>query len=279
MSRPIASVVVPAHDEAEGIEATLETLLASARAGEFEVVVVCNGCTDDTAERAARVPGVRVEEISPASKVAALRRGDHVATVFPRLYLDADVMLTTEGARALVRALQDPHAHVAGLQARLVTDGSSRVVRWYVDFRQRLPVFHQGIIGAGVYALDEDARARLAQWPDVLADDQLVLRLFDLPEQVLVDDHHTVVEAPPDLRTLVRRQLRVRRGNRQLTAGTAEMAPLTAPRAGVPTAIRGVMARPRAWPGLVTWLAVNATVRVLARLPTAHDWSLTRAVP
>ena len=46
------SVVIPAHDEEAVIERCLGTLLADARAGEVEVVVVCNGCTDDTAARA-----------------------------------------------------------------------------------------------------------------------------------------------------------------------------------------------------------------------------------
>lgn len=273
MTHARASVVVPAHDEAAGIQTTLTSLLASAAAGEFEVVVVCNGCTDDTADRAAQVPGVRVEQIGAASKVAALGRGDEIATVFPRVYLDADVELTTAGLRALVRALEAPDVRVAGLRGKVRTGASTRAVRWYFDFRQRLPVFHQGIIGAGVYALDEDARARFEAWPAVLGDDQYVLRLFGRHERVLVDDHHTVVHAPPDLRTLLRRQLRVRRGNRELTVGAPQVVPMAAPRAGVGVAVRSVAASPRAWPGLLVWVSVNTLVRVLERFPSAHDWS------
>lgn len=279
MRRARASVVIPAHDEAAVIQATLEALLASAGTGEFEVVVVCNGCTDDTAGRAARVPGVRVVQIGTASKVAALAHGDEIATVFPRVYLDADVELTTAGLRALVQALEVPSARAAGLRGKVRTGGSTRAVRWYVDFRRRLPVFHQGIIGAGVYALDEHGRARFEAWPDVLGDDQYVFRLFGPQERVLVDGHHTVVHAPPDLRTLVRRQLRVRRGNRQLTAGGPQLASMSAPRAGIGVAVRSVASSPRAWAGLVVWVAVHILVRVLERLPTAHDWSVGGAVP
>ena len=62
--------------------------------GELDVVVVCNGCTDQTAELA-RSCGyqVRVVELASASKPAALRIGDAAALAFPRLYLDADVIL------------------------------------------------------------------------------------------------------------------------------------------------------------------------------------------
>lgn len=279
MTRAIASVVVPAHDEADTIETTLDTLLASAGPGEFEVVVVCNGCTDDTARRAARVPGVRVEQIDRPSKVAALGHGDDVATVFPRVYLDADVQLTTDGLRALVQAMHAPGVRAAGLRATVDAGTATAPVRWYFDFRQRLPVFQQGIIGAGVYALDQQARARFVAWPTVLGDDQYVFRVFGPHERVLVDGHRTTIHPPQDLRTLVRRQLRVRRGNRQLTRGSRQVEAIAAPRAGIGAAVRSAVTSPRGWPGLLTWVAVNALVRVLERTPSAHDWAVGRAVP
>lgn len=271
-----ASVVIPAHDEEAGIAATLHALLASAEDGEFEVVVVCNGCRDGTAAAARAVPGVRVEEIPQASKIAALRHGDATARTFPRIYLDADVVLPTEGARELAACLGPGGAAVAGVGHRMDTTTSTPPVRWYFDFRQRLPVFRQGIIGAGVYALSREGRARFGAWPDVLGDDQFVLRLFSPAERAHVTDHRTTVIAPADLRTLVRRQLRVRRGNRQLTSADVGLADAAAPRAGLRAALRAVAGRPAAWPGAVTWLVVNAWVRVLERLPSSGDWAATR---
>ena len=44
--------MIPAYNEGEVIERCLKALLADAREGEFEIVVVCNGCKDDTAARA-----------------------------------------------------------------------------------------------------------------------------------------------------------------------------------------------------------------------------------
>lgn len=279
MTIPRASVVVPAHDEADSIEATLRSLLQSARPGEFEVVVVCNGCTDDTAAVAARVVGVAVHEIPEASKVAALRHGDAVATAHPRVYLDADVQVTTDALRAVVGAFADPGVRVAGLRGRLDVRGASRAVRWYFDFRERLPVFRGGVIGAGIYALDERARRRLGSWPEVLGDDQYVLRSFSAAERVVVEGHRTVVGVPADLRALVRRQLRVRRGNRQLTAGGGSHSPLAPPRTGVAAALLSVVGHPSAWPGLVTWVLVNSVVRVLDRLPVSGDWGRPGTAP
>lgn len=271
-----ASVVIPAHDEERHIAATLRTLLESAEEGEFEVVVVCNGCRDETAAMARSVAGVRVEEIPVASKAAALRHGDETATTFPRLYVDADVTLPTDAARALTTAVGRGDAAVSGVGHDMDTTASTRLVRWYFDFRQRLPVFQHGIIGAGVYALSARGRARFDAWPDVIGDDQFVLRLFAPHERAFVPDHRTTVSAPPDLATLVRRQLRVRRGNRQLDVAGTGHAPGRGPRAGVPAALRSAVRDPASWPGAAAWLVVNTWVRLLERLPSTDDWAASR---
>lgn len=272
--RPTASIVIPAHDEDTSVTDTLVTLLADAADDEFEVIVVCNGCNDDTAAHARSVDGVSVEELTTASKIHALQRGDEVATTFPRIYLDADVTLTTAAARSLVAAVAGDVPRVAGVVGHMDTTESGIGTRWYFDFRQRLPVFHNGIIGAGVYAMNQSARCRFDVWPDVTGDDQFVYRLFAPTERVTVSEYHTVVCAPPDLVSVVNRQLRVRRGNAQLSATETDSPNLPAPSAGVSQALKDIRTTPRAWPGAVTWVAVNLAVRVAARVPRLQgDWS------
>jgi glycosyltransferase involved in cell wall biosynthesis len=265
-----ASIVIPAHDEEQAIAATLRSLLATAAAGEFEVIVVCNGCTDSTAVRAGEVPGVEVVEISATSKIAALREGDHRAETFPRIYLDGDTLLSTDGARALVTALSGDGTRVAGLRADLDLRKTTRPGRWYYDFRCRLPVFAVGIIGAGVYALDEEGRRRLGEWPDVMGDDQFVLRSFADRERAVIEHHRTRTAAAPDLRAIVRRGVRVRRGNRQVSAGTG----LPPPKSGLTTALRRCATQPRSWPGVVTWLGVTMLIRLRGRFDAGSgDWT------
>ncbi|MGI5212308.1 glycosyltransferase [Plantactinospora sp. CA-290183] len=122
----VTSVVVAAHNEAALLGRTLRTLLADARPGEFEVVVVANGCTDRTAEVARSVPGVRALELPEPSKPAALNAGDRAATGFPRIYLDADIALTTAAARALAAAVAGPEVLAAAPGRRLDTTGRPR---------------------------------------------------------------------------------------------------------------------------------------------------------
>ena len=76
----LASVVIPAHNEERGIGRTLDTLRSGLGPGEVDVVVVCNGCTDATAEVVRReFPDVRVVEIPQASKSDAVAIGNDVA--------------------------------------------------------------------------------------------------------------------------------------------------------------------------------------------------------
>ena len=269
---PRASVVIPAHDEGAGIVHTLTTLLADAYPGEFEVVVVANGCTDDTAERTRGVSGVQVEEIATASKIAALRHGDTVATVFPRIYLDGDVVLSTAAARALTEALLEGDALIAGVPARMHLDNSSLGAELFMEFRQRLPVLQQGFIGAGVYAISAAGRARFGEWPEVIADDQFLLRLFRAEERVSLAGHHTEVEGPVDLRTVVRRGLRVRRGNQQLSRGVGVHQPLPPPSAGFIVALRVSLTSLRGVASAVVFVAVTLTIRALDRFGGAGDW-------
>ena len=48
----MTQVIIPAHNEAAVIARCLDTLLEPPRPDRLDVVVVANGCTDDTADRA-----------------------------------------------------------------------------------------------------------------------------------------------------------------------------------------------------------------------------------
>ena len=91
---PQGSVIIPAHNEAAVIARTLAPLAPLAAAGQLEVIVACNGCTDHTAAIARGFDGVTVLELGQSSKAAALNAGDAAASHWPRLYLDADVQIS-----------------------------------------------------------------------------------------------------------------------------------------------------------------------------------------
>lgn len=200
---PVASVIIPAHNEAEVIGRCLDALFAGIEPAELEVIVVCNGCADETAALA-RSSGhpVRVIELQTASKVSALREGDMAARTFPRLYLDADVVLSGSSARKVAERL-NAGAVAARPPVVYSSSQSSAPVRRYFRARSQMPSLLGSLWGAGVYGLSAAGRGRFGDFPDVTADDLWVNLLFELDEVEIVDCEPVVVSVPRRTRDLV----------------------------------------------------------------------------
>ena len=199
----LASIVIPAHNEAEVIGRCLDALFTGVEPGELEVIVVCNGCVDETAALA-RSSGhpVRVIELKTASKATALREGDTAARTFPRLYLDADVVLSGSSARKVAERLNA--GAVAARPPVVYSSGQSTApVRRYFRARSKMPSLLGALWGAGVYGLSAAGRARFGAFPDVTADDLWVNLLFEDDEVEIVDCEPVVVTVPRRTRDLM----------------------------------------------------------------------------
>lgn len=204
------SIVVPAFNEAPALRRLLPRLLAGADPGEFEVVVIANGCTDDSAE-AARSFGsaVRVLETPVANKFRALRLGDEAATTFPRIYLDSDVELGCADARLLAAAVASGPILAAAPEREIPLDGCSWTVRWYYDVWLRLPVVRAGLFGRGVIAVSAAGYERLAAIPELMGDDLAASLAFGAEERTVVEQARALIRPPRTLADLVRRRTRV----------------------------------------------------------------------
>lgn len=271
MSTPLGSIVIAAHDEEEVIARGLEHLSEVVQQGVVDVIVVCNGCRDRTAQIAREVTGVRVRELSVASKTAALREGDRIAVPGPRIYLDADVELTGRAAVATLRALADgavagrPPASFAAARASWV------VRRWYV-VRARLPSISSALWGAGCYGLSPEGRARFGEFPEVVADDLFIDSLFTDDEVRIVATDPVIVHTPRrigDLIRILRRSYRTQTLDRTAAGGAL----LSAGQRGQLGDLRSLLRRE---PGRVldvgVYVAVIALSRVRARLGPAPRW-------
>lgn len=212
---PSASIVIPAHDEGSVLPRCLDALLRKSGATEFDVVVVANACTDDTAE-AARRAGVRVIETPVAGKVNAMRLGDATCSAFPRVYLDADVDLNTESVRALVAALTEPGVLACAPLPEYDLHDTSWAVRRAHRVHRTLMESRRGLAGAGAYAVSRSGHMRAFPIPDIIADDAWVHRAFEPHERRVVETARSVVRPATSVRSEVRRRARVRLGNRQL---------------------------------------------------------------
>ncbi len=268
--KPFATVVIPAHNEASLIGENLRNIITGVSPGELETIVVCNGCTDNTAQVAQSVsPEIRVVEISTASKIAALNAGDKIATTFPRIYIDADISLSTGGVRALATALDTSQPRVAIATLHNNVERSSALVRSYYRAWERTP-FRQGP-GAicGMYAVNKSGRDRWGEFPDVIADDGFVMSHFAANERITVSEHRYSHAAPRTIRSVFEVRRRVYRGGNQLSALRPTESPFDARRSmfGV---IRQIRSR-RDVVDAVVYFAVNAAAKLAERFATTAN--------
>jgi len=270
------SIVVAAHNEATVIGRTLRHLLDGAEPGEFDVVVAANGCTDDTAGVARSVPGVRVVEVSRASKPAALNAGDAAATSFPRIYLDADIPLSAAGARALAARVSGADGVIAAAPRRVLdTAGRPLLVRAYYAVNGRLPAFRDALFGRGAIALSKDARSRFDQFPDLVADDLFLDALFAAGEKRELADVPSVVATPTRTADLLRRLGRLRGGNTALReAAQAAGATLAVrPSRKASWLVDVVLPRPWLWPAGACYAGLTMLAERRARRTPAGEWA------
>ncbi|HQZ84294.1 MAG TPA: glycosyltransferase [Actinomycetota bacterium] len=216
----MTSILIAAHNEEASLARSLSAL-ASDRTPGRQTIVVANGCRDATAEVARRYDNVVVLELTEGSKPNALNAGEAVATGFPRIYLDADIVVPRGGVAALSAALATGEK-LAAVPARVLnTEGRPWLVRAYFAVNERLPVFKDGLFGRGMIALSADGRARFDTFPIMVADDLFLDSLFTPAEKAHVHTVVVTIDTPLTVKDLIGRLVRVRRGNASMRrAGT-----------------------------------------------------------
>ncbi len=206
---PGLSVIIPASNEAGLIGRCLEAVLASdpkpgAGSGSLplpmplEVIVVANGCIDDTAARAQSYAGAframgwdfKVLDMAAAGKMGALNAGDKAAKFGARAYLDADVVVSKPLLDQVGRALRVRRAAYVSGQVQIARP-KSVISRRYASIYGRVPFMTQGVPGCGFFAVNEEGRKRWRRWPDIISDDTFVRLLFTPQERVGVGARYT----------------------------------------------------------------------------------------
>lgn len=213
-----ATILIPAHDEAQVIGRTLWYLSRGLPLDQFRVVVIANGCADATAARArAALPQALVIETDRAGKCHALNLGYEAADKnAPVVCLDADLDVTAEAVVALIAPLADGRALAACGKMDVDTSGVSPAVRVFYQGWRTNPYFARGKFG-GLFALAPEGAARVFPLPEITADDEFIRRSFGSAEIAFSPACRFVARAPRTLASLVQVRRRSLRGAREVS--------------------------------------------------------------
>lgn len=258
------SVIIPAHNESAVIRRTLAAAQAALQHEPGEIIVVCNGCTDDTAAICRSVsPAVKVLELRQGSKILALNAGDRAATGFPRFFIDADIVVSENTFHSVAKVLREGRVHAAAPRMLIQSDSSSWCVRAFYRVWTETPYHQRGHVGSGVFAVSEEGRKRFDEFPDLIADDEYVRRLFKPSERQVVDNCTFSIDAPRNLKSLIKVKTRSRLGNYQLVSRFPELQ--TNGGSSHFGLIRNVAGQPRLWSKFPVYLGVAVLTTWRAR--------------
>lgn len=101
--KPDISIIIPAYNEEKYIGATLASVQVSKFLGTYEVIVVCNGCTDNTPKIAEKY-GARVFIVSTKGTPEALNFGAQQAQGDTLAFLDADTLVSKKLLQNVITA-------------------------------------------------------------------------------------------------------------------------------------------------------------------------------
>ncbi len=216
MTRPDVSVLIPAFNEASVIHRALFPLAKAATEGQIEVIVIANGCTDDTCEVAKRIcPAARVITIDKASKIIALNAGARYRNGRSVVCLDADISISDAQLRLLVRPLLLGRAELSFGQMHPDLTRSSLLVRSFYRGWQLNPYFDNGKVG-GVIALSNALADDIFPLPPFISDDEYISRFAAKYRKLHVPEASFRVVAPATIKNLVAIRRRSRRGTAAL---------------------------------------------------------------
>ena len=222
------SALLPVFDGAAHLDAKLDSLLAQDYPPELlEVLIHCDGCTDDTLARAR----ARAAEPAAAGRVqvfsSTARRGKPAALNALRVQATGELLLLNDvrqplssgAARALARALEDPEVGCATGNLVLAGGAPSGVYWRYENWIRRQESRFRGVVGmSGSIAMMR--RAELDRLPDdlILDDVWIPARLGLAGKRVAFVAEAEAYDAAFEDEHEFRRKVRTLAGNYQLLA-------------------------------------------------------------
>lgn len=211
----MATIIVPAHNEASGIASCLDSLLR--QQGVDKIIAACNGCTDDTVAIVQQYPDVLCLDIETPSKVNALNEAEKHIQSWPVFYIDADTRLSEGTVEKICAAMESGELLLAAPEPVIDTSASSWWVKQYYSVWLSLPYIRDGVVATCSFVISEQGRKRFTHFPSIINDDGFVRCQFSSAERGNVAGSQVFITAPKDLYSLIKIKTRARLGNMQLS--------------------------------------------------------------
>lgn len=217
----MATIIVPAHNEASVIEDCLNSIIN--QKGIDHIIVPCNGCTDNTVEIVQKkYPNVVCLNIEKPSKTNALNVAEEKArdlgVTYPIFYIDADTQLSKDCISHIIQALKNSEIKLAAPTPIIDTRKSSWLVKTYYKIWTQLPYIKEGVIATCSFIVTEEGRKRFDVFADVIGDDGFIRCHFKNKEIANIKGAEIYITAPRDIFSLIKIKTRARLGNMELIA-------------------------------------------------------------
>lgn len=217
----MATIIVPAHNEASVIEDCLNSIIN--QKGVDHIIVPCNGCTDDTVEIVnAKFPTVICLDIEKPSKTNALNvaeeKAQELGVSFPIFYIDADTQLSDNAIPHITAMMENSDTLLSAPTPIIDTSKSSWLVKTYYKVWINLPYIKEGVIATCSFIVSKEGRSRFEKFADVIGDDGFIRCHFKNKEISNIEGAEIYIRAPKDIFSLVKIKTRARLGNMELIA-------------------------------------------------------------
>ncbi len=213
----MASVIVPAHNEANVIRRCLDSLIH--QPGVDTLIVACNGCTDNTAAIVRQeYPQAICLDIAIPSKVNALNEAEKHVTSWPVFYIDADTRISDNAIQTIAETMAQTGILLAAPEPAIDTSHSSWLVKQFYRIWLQLPYIQEGVVATCSYVISQTGHQRFTHFPGIINDDGFVRCQFRREERGNISGTKIYIIAPTTIFSLVKIKTRARLGNIQLKA-------------------------------------------------------------
>jgi len=218
----MATVIVPAHNEASVIQDCLNSIIN--QDGVDQIIVPCNGCTDNTVDIVKQnYPQVICLDIEKPSKTNALnvaeKKAKELGVSYPVFYIDADTQLSENCIKTITQTMRDNDELLLSAPTPIInTDKSSWLVKTYYKVWTKLPYIKEGVIATCSFIVSEKGRQRFDKFADVIGDDGFIRCHFKNSEIANIEGSEIYITAPRDIYSLIKIKTRARLGNMELIA-------------------------------------------------------------